>query len=84
MFAVKFSQGVILQNDTKDIVDILSCELSEIDLQSLYFWLDQAEFGDVYQKNHVSIQCVTDEKARKMAQFYGFLPEFEHIYGRIS
>ena len=77
-----FGQAVCFLNDTKDVLDICRQSRAEDkEIETIGTWLGQADFGQKYDSDILSIHCVTDEEAEKLAAFYNALPEFRKHYG---
>ena len=82
MFAIHHENQVCFQNDISNIMDLLQIlKYPTKDCKKVYHWLSNATFDDTFSLEGLSIHCINDTKARKMASFYGVLSEFQKIYG---
>ena len=85
MFVIHVSGNTYFQNDIKDTIDICLAEkIEDSEIGRISRYLNHAAFDSAYKSKNLSILCVTDEKARRLAGFFGCEAEYEKNYGQTA
>ena len=85
MFVIHKSGNTFFLNDTKDVIDVcLSLNISDEEIGKVTRYLNNASFDTAYKSESISVLCVNDEKARRIAGFFGYEEEFRKQYGQTA